>query len=456
MWGLDLLRPLIPAGVPRADGIRVDVPVALFSILVSLAAGGLIAILPGLRAPRSNPGAALRPGTGRTSTYGGRMAQGALVAVQIALAVVLLAGAGLLFGTLRRLAEQNLGFRPEHLLVTEAPLTASRFDQPGRRTAFVSDLLRELGQQPGVLAAGGGDPLPFTGDQQGRFGIRFEVRGELDLGLVHWRTVTPRFFSALDIAMLTGREFRESDGADAPGVCIVNRTLARAAFQTDNPVGRKLRIDRWLEVVGVAADVRQQGADQEPGPEVYVPWAQEWMGDFTIAMRYRGTEADGAAVLRAAVRRADAAEPLGEIVSMDALIARSESGRRFPLVLFSIFSALALGIAVVGIYGVVSQSVAARTQEMGIRLALGAGRASVVALVLRQALAPVALGLVAGLGVALAATRYLETLLYGVRPNDPAVLAAACVIIMAAAVAAALGPSLRAGQADPVEALRGT
>ncbi|MGD0873336.1 MAG: ABC transporter permease [Bryobacteraceae bacterium] len=457
-WGVDLLLPVIPASVPRTEDISVDLLVALFSLAISLGTGIAIAILPGLRAAGANLGATLRPGTGRTATRGGQTLRGALVAVQVAFAVVLLAAAGLLFNTLRRMAEEDLGFRPEHLLVANAPLSAARFRDPARRAAFSADLLRELRQQPITLAAGGGFPLPFTGDQQGRTGMVFEGRGELDLGVVQYRSVTPGFFSALSIPLLAGREFDEADRDGAATVCIVNRTLAHTAFQTEYPIGRRLRVDDskpWLEVVGVAGDVRQLGKDQAPGPEVYVPWLQAPMtGRITIALRYLGSKADAADALRAAVRRVDSGEPLGETATMEALIARSSADRKFPLVLFSVFGALALGIAAVGIYGVVSHSVAARTQEMGIRLALGAGRAAVMALILRQAIVPVVIGLAAGLGVALSTTRYLASLLYGVRPNDPPTLAAASVVLLLVAVTASLGPSVRACRADPVEALR--
>ena len=205
----------------------------------------------------------------------------------------------------------------------------------------------------------------------------------------------------------------------------------------------------------MAADVRQLGMDRDPGPEVYIPWSQDRpFGRFTIAMRYRGQDTDVIAALRSTILHLDSRQPLGEIANMDTLMTRSRIERRFPLVLFSLFGAMALLIAAVGIYGVVSHSVAGRTQEMGVRFALGAERTAVRALVLRQALTPVVLGLASGLGATLLLTRYLKSLLFGVRPGDPTTLAMAAAVLLAVALIASLGPSLRACRVDPIDALR--
>jgi putative ABC transport system permease protein len=196
------------------------------------------------------------------------------------------------------------------------------------------------------------------------------------------------------------------------------------------------------------------GLDKDPGPEIYYPFSQAPFLRFTVAVRYSGTPAAALAALRAAVRDMDPNQPLGKAATMDELISQSNAPRRFPLVLFSAFGLVAMGIAAAGIYGVVSHSVSRRTQELGIRMALGATAGSLLRMILRQALLPVAIGAAGGLGLAVAATRYLENMLFGVRPTDPPTLAAACLALLVVAAAASLGPSVRACRTDPVEALR--
>jgi len=458
MWGLDLLRPIIPANIPRADQIRADLPVALFSLAVSAVTGLVFAVLPGLQASEARLGDALRPGMGR-STSGGAGLRGGLVAVQVALAVVLLSAAGLLMNTLRRLAEQEPGFRTDHLLVAQIPLAQTRYPGSAQKVAFSEELLRRLSQRPGVLGAGIGFPLPFTGDQQGRTGVEVDGRPGFDPGLVQFRAATPGLLTALGVPLLQGRLFQDFDREGAPGVSIINSTLARKAFGTDTATGKRIRIDSgkpWLTVAGVVANVRQLGLDKDPGSEIYVPWFQNTFARQTLAVRYAGTHQDAAAALREAMLETDPNQPVGKMATMDELIAQSTAPRRFPLVLFSVFAALALGIAAVGIYGVVSHSVSRRTQEMGIRMALGASPGDLLRMILRQALLPVGIGLAGGLGLALIATRYLKSLLFEIRPDDPLTLALTCAVLVVVSAAAAFGPSLRACRADPVEALRQT
>jgi putative ABC transport system permease protein len=470
-WGVQTLLALRPRGIPRLDEIGIDVVTLGFTLMISLLVGIGFGLAPALTLSGRDPAAWLR-GEGRGSSEGRARLRlrHALVVVQVSLALVLLVGASLLVVTVRRLTAIEPGFDPDRALVFDLPAMAARYPDQRRHTAFIQRVLESLAAIPKAEAVGAVFYLPLDrGAVSGDF--VFEGASPPQPGresYASYRLVSGDFFRALGIPIRRGRPLEPEDRAGAPLVAVVNETFARRFVGAGEPLGRRLTFGdgtedaAWMEIVGVAADVRTQGLTTEPSPEIYAPFEQlspDLWNVFTgsslsVAVRSAGPPEALAPAVRAAVRQADPEQVVSNLRPAGDLISAALARQRFSMLLLLAFGGLALTLAGVGVYGVLAYTVSQRTRELGIRVALGAHAGAVRALVLRQGLGVVLIGVALGLAGALALGSLLRAVLYEVSPADPRVLAAAAAVLGGVAVIACLIPAVRATRVNPVEALR--
>ncbi len=454
---------LAPGGVLRLADASVDPVVLGWTLLVALAAGLVSGALPAWQVSSRSPDEELKIGGLRASgDRRTRRIRRILVAGEFALALVLLVGAGLLLRSFAALASTDAGLDPHNLLTFSVNAPGGRSSSTGlQRTAFYQSLLQRLSALPGVTGAGAAVTLPIGGDS---FATTYAVEGrpaplpghEPSAG---WQVASASYFDTIGMHIVAGRGLGERDTVSSPGVVVVNQTLARQAWPGSDPVGRRLRLGAdaeaaLLEVVGVVSDVRHAGPALPPRPEVYQPLAQRPFSAMAIVVR---TQDDPLAIVpqvRAAVAELDAALPISHVASMDEHVRRALSRPRFMSTLTAMFGALAALLALVGIYGVMACSVAERTREMAIRMALGAPAARVVRMLVLEAAALAGAGVAAGLPAAWAASRLLSGLLFGVTAADPWTYLTAGAGLAAVAVAAAIVPALAAGRIDGVTTLR--
>jgi putative ABC transport system permease protein len=469
-WSVDALLALHPRGIPRLQGIAVDARVLGFTLLVSVGAGLLFGLVPALAAVRHDPADSFRgEGRGTAGRSANRFRSG-LVVAQVALALVLLAGAALLIASVRRLAAVELGFQPEHAASFQFNVPVGRYQTPDAQRGFVRRVLEQLATIPGVTHAGAVYFLPLgSGSSSGDV----SVEGQPPAAPGHeryagYRIVMGDYLGGMGIAVRRGRPLQDTDAGGARLVAMVNEAFARAFFGGGDPIGRRVTFGsgddtpEWREIVGVVADVRHNGLSAEPEPELYVPAPQlspEMWSVFIplpISFVVRGDVRPEALFpsITAAVRDVDPEQAVTALRPLDQLVSDAAARYRFSTLLLTVFGALALVIATVGVYGVMAYTVSQRTRELGIRLALGAGRSSVRFLVLRRGLAMTVLGLALGLAGALALTRLLVSQLFGVSPTDPLILAGTVATLAAVSGVACLIPAVRATRVDPVTALR--
>ena len=458
MIAVRLLVSLGPADLPRLEEARVDAPVLLFALAVSAIATLFSGMWPALRAGRSDPLDALRSG-GRASTNRIR-GGGLLVVSEFALAVVLLAGAGLLLRSFHEVESVDLGFRPEHVLTMRARLPNGA--SVARQAAFQAGLLVRLRALSGVRFAGGIRDL-FELDRPPLNSLR-AVEGQppdLDRSRpLTWTTVSGDYFRAMGIPLLAGRDFSDRDTSNSPLVAIIDESMAHRYWPNQDPLGRRFKgqdargpNDDWLTVVGVVKDARRQGLEQAPTPHVY-EWSAQAEPTMDWVVRTAGDPVSLARAVRASVRDASPQAVVSNLMTMHDQVAMQTAARRFRTWLLGLFAALAMLLSTVGIYGVVSYATAQRTREVGIRMALGARRGSILAMILRQGMLLAVVGLALGTAAALTATRLISGLLFGVTPTDPLTFATVLAILLAVATGATLLPALRAIRLDPLTALR--
>jgi putative ABC transport system permease protein len=465
-WGTRLLVSLHPDALPSNVEVGIDGTVLLFAVGVSLLTGLLFGLAPGFQATDVDLRGSLQEG-GRGAKGSGRRARrlrDGLVLAEVALAVILLLGAGLLLRSLVALQGESPGFEPNPVLTLRFKLPETRYGEEEQQVAFYRELDAELASLPGAEVAGVGYPLPFSGSG---YLLTFAVEGRPkpepnQEPAAHVRFVTPRYLEALGVPLLQGRRLAESDRRDGPRVALINQRMAEQMWPGEDPRGKRFTFGdpgdedtEWIEVVGMVGDVRDQALDREPEMETYVSLYQFPRRSAGIAVRSAGpAPATLAGSAQRVLHRIDKDLPAYRVEPMSAMIQRSMAPDRFGTALLGLFAALALALAAVGIYGVVGYHVARRTREVGVRLALGAARGHVLRLVLRQAMGPVLLGAAAGLAVAPFLTRLLESLLYRVGALDPVTFAAVPVALAAVGFLACLLPALRATRIDPLEALR--
>jgi predicted permease len=461
------LSALLPAGIRfapfRDPSLAVLDPMVLqFTAGIAIVAGALFSLAPVLSLRTSAPGTTLKEMGMRGSTGAWQGLRGGLLAAQIALAIVVLSAAGLLVRSMSKLLAVDPGLEPRNVLVLGMALPQEDTYGEPVRTTFCSDVAREVGRVPGIASVSAISHLPLSGANAGR-GFVIEGRpstlgGE---GLsASYRVTCPGYFSTLGIPMIRGRDFTEADTLRAPMVAIVNQLTADTYWPGADPVGQRIKFGSltsdgpWMTVVGVVANVRHFGLDAASRRELFRPYSQRVWPSMTITVK-------GAAdprPLTPAIRRALAAvgpdEPIVAVRTMNDVVEESLGSRRFPMLLLSGFSAVALLLAAVGVYGVVSYLVSQRTREIGIRVALGARPAQVTALIVARSLLPIGIGVLGGLAGALAATRAMATMLYETAPHDPAVLASIVALLTACALMACVVPARRAARVDPLVALR--
>jgi putative ABC transport system permease protein len=460
LWGIDLLLTLRPASIPRLGEIGADFRVLSFTIFISLLAALSFALASALQTSSAPVNEFLKQG-GRTSAGGSQnRLRSILVAGEIATALILLTGAGLLIESFWRLQHVNPGFQSDRVLTLQLDLPRVKYRLRNPVSGFWEPLLAKVGALPGVQSAGVIDYLPIeTSGINGDFQI--EGRPPAPLGQapsVEQRAIGADYFQALRIPLAAGRFFSRADTATAPPVVIINQTMSRQYWGNQSPIGSRIRFwsPAWVTVVGVAGDVRQAGVDSPPEPELYVPLTQNPSRAFsmTLVIRTSNDPAGLAGVVRTELQSVDPEQPVSGIRTMDEVLTEYLAGRRFTMFLLVSFAVVAMLLAALGIYGVMAWTVRHRTREIGIRLALGASIANVFRVVMAQGMRLAGAGLSIGILGALALTRVLSSLLYGVSATDLFTFAAVSLVLAGVASLAIYLPARRATKVDPMVALR--
>jgi predicted permease len=454
----------LPNELPRVEQTSLDIQVLAFAVLASIATGLLFGVLPAWRMSRVEPLAAMQEGSrGSTGARSHGRLLGGLVIAQAAVGLVLLVGSGLLIRSFVRLLNANPGFDSRNALTVGLNLPPDRYP-PEKRVQFYRELLSRTAMLPGVQAAAAGFPLPLA---EGRIGVSFTIEGrEVPSGdepTEKLAIVTPSYFAALRIPVVTGREFTPRDETRGKPVIIIDQAFARKYFPGENPLGKRIRSGlndsdtekpQFREVVGVVGDVRIEGLGIKASPHYYLPFEQAVVTSPAIVLRTSIDPHSLVAPLRAEVARLDREIPLFRIHTFDELVYRAAAAPRFQTLLFTAFAALALILAAVGLYGVLAYLVVQKTREIGIRMALGAQRTDVVAMILRRGIKLAAMGAGLGLLASLFVTTLLEGLLYEVRPLDSATFGIVTIVLLVVAAIAAAAPALRASRLDPIATLR--
>ena len=459
-WGLDLLVAACRDFLPRADEIAIDGTALLITILITVATGILFGLAPAAQVDGAGLERSLREG-GRSAGSGGarQRLRGAIVVGEIALSLVLLVGAGLLGKSFARLLTADKGFDPENVLSFSLFLPHPSYPLPDQQTRYFQQALETVTGLPGVTGAAAISELPLSGAGTNG-GIRIEGRTAPPGSepLAEKRIVTPDYFKVLKTPLLKGRAFSEQDSASSPAVAIINEALARRHFPGQDPIGRRIDFNwetkGWQEIVGVVGDVKQYGLQEDALPAIYVPLAQRPEPAMTVVVRSTLRPADLVPAIQRRLAAIDRDRPMVEVRTLEQVVADSVADRRLPMLILGGFAAAALLLGAIGVYGIVAYSVAQRTQEFGLRMALGARRGDVVRLVLGQGLRLALWGLLIGLLGSFAAARLIAGLLYGIGPSDPMTLAATSFVLLAVALLACYVPARRAARVDPMVALR--
>jgi predicted permease len=462
---LQALLRFYPENLPRAEQINIDLRVLFFSVGLAIVTGVLFGLAPALKTSSPNLAETMRESS-RTATVGAgtHRVRSALVIGEIALGVMLLVGAGLLLRSLNRLAHVDLGFDPNHLLTASFDLSETRYN-PDQQDRFVLDLLSRLKNLPGVTAASGAMPLPLSNNS---WHISFNwpdhpVPEENEPAASVYLASTG-LFEAMKIPLLRGRTFEDRDLRNSAPIMIITDAFARKFFHDQDPIGRKLTIGagegpareryKTREIIGVVGDIRTEKLDKTPEAAYYIPISQLMWGTPTLVIRTAADPATVAGGIHKILNAMDPDVPLYEIRSMDQYLAVDLGRARFQAILLGLFAAMALILTAVGLYGVMSQAVAQRTHEIGVRMAMGATRESVLAMVLGRGTTLTVIGTVIGIGGALALARLIESLLYQIPPRDPVTYVAVSVILAGVALVASYVPAQRAAKVDPMVALR--
>lgn len=462
VWLIKLLIAISPPDSPRFDEISINWQVFLFAFGVTILAGVLFGLVPALQTSRTDLNETLKE-SGRSGSPGGSRNRigGFLIVSEVALSFVLLAGAGLLIKSFMHLREIDPGFRPDNVLAMRMTLPSGKYKQGEARVQIYQQLIEKVKALPGVQAAGAVLSLPLGGDtfNLGR-GVLLEGRPATpeEASSAAHLTVTPDYFRTLNIPLEEGRTFTDQDNAQSAKVVIVNETMARQLWAGKSPIGKRFSLWRdekfSREVVGVVGDTKMS-LDEYAEPQMYVPYAQDanW-GSLSLVVRTNGEPTAVAAAVREAIKSVDKGVATYNLKTMNDLVSTSAAPRRVPMLLLSSFAAIAMLLAMIGIYGITSYYVTQRTHEIGIRMALGAQIADVLKLVLRRAMVLAVIGVVVGVAGAIAVTRYLEALLFGVKPIDVITFAAVALGLVIVALVASLIPARRATKVDPLTALR--
>ncbi len=460
LWSLDALLALAADSLPRASEVGLDWRVVGFTSLLSIATGIVFGLAPALQSSKIDVQSALKEsGVGGASARRNKL-RSLLVVIEVASAIVLLVIAGLLIKSFIRLQQTETGIKAENLLTMGVALPQAKYSTPQAVPVFYRQMLERIAALPGVEAAGAISLLPIQ--QTGTNGsIAIEGQGSYPPGqapLAEYRTVSPDYFRAMGIPLLNGRFLDERDQEKSAPAILVNQALVNSFLEGRDPVGTRIQAGSsdWITIVGVVRDVKQSGIATPPRPEIYFPYTQ--VGNFVRSMSLVVRSSLDTATLVAAIRRevqaVDPAQPIHNIRTMEAVIARSVSDSRLNMILLSIFASVAVALAVIGIYSVMSYTVTQSTRDIGIRMALGAKRGDIVRMVVGQGLGLTSIGVVAGLGSSFALMRFVESLLFGVSATDATTFAAVPLLLIAVSALACFIPARRATRIDPIVALR--
>lgn len=457
---LRTLLTLVPTALPRAAEIGVSAPAVACALVLAVITPLLFALVPSLQMSKADLADALNTG-GRAGHAVIRRRTGRLLIVtEVALAAILLVGAGLLARTFQTLLRVDPGFVAAQAVTARFALPAAGYPEDADAHRFYQELIERVSHAPGISAAGATAGLPFSDD----FVTSLSIEGRpivpaAERPSVNYYSVSPGYFPAMGIRLVRGRLFTERDGPDAPRVCLVNETFARQYFPGDDPLGRRIQVDMgggdaWREIVGVVGDTRQYGLRDDPTAQVYDPYGQRTFSGMVVIVRTAGDPAMVTSALREAVRRIDPAVPIGQIRTLEDFVAQATARERFSMILLAAFGTAALFLAAIGLYGLLAYRVSQRKFEIGVRMAHGARPRDVLWMFVREGVGLAALGAAIGLAAALALARLIASLLFGVAPTDPATLSAVLAGLLAAAALASLVPAWRAMRTDVVGALR--
>ena len=465
VWGVELLIALKPAGIPRLGNVQVDGAVIAFTILTALVTGVLFGLVPAFTATRGLSATLKEAGRGAVTSRSGMRVRGVLVVAELALAVMLLAGAGLLMRSFVKLQAVDPGFRSDQALTFELTLPDDRYAEDGPRIQFFDQLLSRLRALPGVRSASAVLGLPLSGLD---LIISFEVSGRPPVPpaqqpAMQVRVATPDYFDAIGIPLKRGRGFTEADRSGTPRVVLITEAAARQFFPGEEPIGKKITLG-WRrgagreraggEVIGIVGDIKDSALNEPNPPQIYMPLRQWPVSFMTVVMKTSVPPASLADAARAQVAAVDPNLPLSDVSTLADVVAQSISQQRFYLTLLTAFAAVALVLAAIGIFGVLSYAVAQRTREIGIRMALGAQGRSVITMIVRQAMILVLCGVVLGTAAALFLSETMTTMLFSITPTDPTTFVSVAGVLIGVALLAAYLPARRATRVDPIVALR--
>ena len=452
-WAIPLLTSMAPPALQTFKNIGLNRDVFGFAVAISVVTGILFGLAPAITSSSSNPSESLKQGE-RGSTAGGSRRRAVLIATEVALSLILLIGAGLLIKSFANLTRVDPGFNPDRLLIFNIGASAKADEE--QQVQFYQQVLREVATVPGVERAAAISRLPFSGGNSARTfnrpGSKQEERADI-------RVVTPDYFQTMGISLARGRNFNEHDGKGSVAVAIINEQAAKEVFRGEDPVGQFIENfgpkSEKLQIVGVVDNVRHLALETAPRAELYQPLGQSNWPSVFVAVRT--SVANPLALLptvQEAVWRSNKSVPLGNPRTMNDVIARTLMQKKFTMLLLSIFAGAALLLAAIGLYGVISYSVAQRTREFGIRVALGATRNDVLRLILKQGMAVVAAGVICGVAASLGLTKLIASLLYGISASDPIVFCLLSLSLVLVALIASWIPARRASRVDPIIALR--
>ena len=469
-FGVRLIMAFLANRVPHSTDVGLNLEVLAFTAIVSVLTGIAAGVFPAIHLSRSNVNQALKEGLGRTgSDSGGNATRSGLVVVEVSLSLVLLVGAGLMIRSFECLRNVDPGFDSSGVLTMSAAVSGTKFSQPQEEVSFFQRVLGRVRALPGVLSAGLIDDIPLGGDGshqpiavEGRPVVPTSEQPEVDVAII-----SAGYVSALRIPVLRGRDFTDSDGAERPAAILISQSLAKQFWPNENPIGKHITLSFFpgvaREVVGVVGDVKSDGLDQtRTASALYLPFGQvsavaneTWRSyPMTVVVRTALNPTSLVSAVTAAIRETDRDIPIVDVRTMDDLVTTSLSQQRFSLLLLGAFAVLAMVLAAIGIYSVLSYSVRRRVQEIGIRLALGARLADVLRMVVMEGMKPTLLGVTLGIIGALALARVMSTLVYGIKTTDPITFLAVAVLLALVALFASIVPAYRAAKVDPMVALR--
>ncbi|HEX8811263.1 MAG TPA: ADOP family duplicated permease, partial [Terracidiphilus sp.] len=460
-WTPKVLASVGAGDLPRLDQVQLDWRVLLFTVGVALLTGIAAGLAPAYRLLKDNMHDSLKEGMRGSGSVASRL-RGLLIVSEVALSLTLLIGAGLLLRSLSRLLVVSPGFDPTNVLSMQTSVLGQRFNDNAVVRQYFADAVERLRALPGVQSAAAASQIPLAGNMD-RYG--FHVEGKMhpnpeeDPSAQRY-CITPGFLETMRIPLLRGRDISLADRATAPQVLLVSETTARRMWPGEDPIGKRVKLggvdQPWWTVVGITGDVHHAGLDTDPDMQMYIPHQQWPFPDslMVFVIRAASTPAAISSAAQQAIHSIDATQPISRIMPLESYVGLSVQGREFALILIGAFAAIALTLSVVGIYGVTAYSVAQRTREIGIRMALGAQRREVFGLLLRQGMLLVVCGVIAGVIASVALTRFLATLLFDVQPTDPLTFAGVVLLLVAVSAVACFLPARRAMRVDPIIALR--